>query len=51
MEKSKGTENYHFYSREKSLYVAWARFRNDSAINIIVTLKESSGQFSIRFSA
>ena len=23
------TENCHFYSREKSLYVAWACFRND----------------------
>ena len=24
----KSTENFHFYSREKSLYVAWACFRN-----------------------
>ena len=24
------TENCHFYSREKSLYVAWACFRNDN---------------------
>ena len=24
----KSTENCHFYSREKSLYVAWACFRN-----------------------
>ena len=26
--KKKSTENCHFYSREKSLYVAWACFRN-----------------------
>ena len=28
--KKKSTENCHFYSREKSLYVAWACFRNVS---------------------
>ena len=26
--KKKSTENCHFYSREKSLYIAWACFRN-----------------------
>ena len=26
--QNKSTENCHFYSREKSLYVAWACFRN-----------------------
>ena len=25
----KSAENCHFYSREKSLYIAWACFRND----------------------
>ena len=25
----KSTENCHFYSRVKSLYIAWACFRND----------------------
>ena len=29
--KKKSTENCHFYSREKSLYIAWACFRNDMA--------------------
>ena len=24
----KSTENFHFYSREQSLYIAWACFRN-----------------------
>ena len=28
VKKKKSTENCHFYSREKSLYVAWACFRN-----------------------
>ena len=27
--KKKSNENYHFYSREKSLYIAWVCFRND----------------------
>ena len=27
--KKKSTENWHFYSREKSLYIAWACFRNE----------------------
>ena len=27
--KKHSTENCHFYSREKSLYVTWACFRND----------------------
>ena len=27
--KTKSTENCHFYSRGKSLYIAWACFRND----------------------
>ena len=27
--KQKSTENCHFYSREKSLYVPWVCFRND----------------------
>ena len=27
--KKKSTENCHFYSHEKSLYIAWACFRND----------------------
>ena len=27
------TENCHFYSREKSLYVAWACFRNVQELN------------------
>ena len=26
--KNKSSENYHFNSREKSLYIAWACFRN-----------------------
>ena len=26
--KKKSTENCHFYSREKALYMAWACFRN-----------------------
>ena len=28
MEKKNSTENCHFYSREKSLYIVWACFRN-----------------------
>ena len=28
----KSTENYHFISREKSLYIAWACFRNDQQL-------------------
>ena len=31
--KKKSTENCHFYSREKSLYIAWACFRNDPKID------------------
>ena len=27
------TENCHFYSREKSLYVAWACFHNDNHVS------------------
>ena len=30
VKKKKSTENCHFYSREKSLYVAWACFRNEN---------------------
>ena len=26
----KSTESYHFYSRGKSLYIAWACFRNET---------------------
>ena len=29
--KINSTENCHFYSREKSLYIAWACFRNEMA--------------------
>ena len=29
------TENCHFNSREKSLYVAWACFRNDKRLNML----------------
>ena len=28
--KTKSTENCYFYSREKSLYISWACFRNDT---------------------
>ena len=28
--KNKKNENCHFYTREKSLYVAWAYFRNEN---------------------
>ena len=31
--KTKSNENCHFYSREKSLYVAWTWFRN--VINLL----------------
>ena len=27
--QNNSTENCHFYSHEKSLYIAWACFRND----------------------
>ena len=32
--EKKSTENCHFYSREKSLYVAWACFRNVQKLNV-----------------
>ena len=37
MKKSKtnSTENYYFYSREKSLYIAWMCFRNVNKFQLI----------------
>ena len=32
VKKKKSTENCHFYSREKSLYIVWACFRNESSV-------------------
>ena len=31
--KKTSTENFHFYRREKLLYIAWACFRNDMNID------------------
>ena len=33
------TENCHFYSREKSLYIAWACFHNDVSDYILTNQK------------
>ena len=35
--KKHSTENCHFYSREKSLYIAWACFRNVLNVHHVVT--------------
>ena len=39
----KSTENCHFYNREKSLYNAWACFRNVAAV------KDSPSLFYLQF--
>ena len=36
--KKNSTENCHFYSREKSVYIAWACFRNDSRVSVAVDI-------------
>ena len=33
--KKKSTENCHFYSREKSLYIAWECFRNATCDQVV----------------
>ena len=33
--KKKSTENSHFYSREQSLYIAWACFRNGTPVRLV----------------
>ena len=44
----KSTENCHFYSREKLLYIAWARLRNDIT-QIVVSVKAGSYGLSTHF--
>ena len=34
--RKNSTENCHFYSREKSLYIAWACFRNGAVFSAFV---------------
>ena len=44
--KNNSTENCHFYSREKSLYIAWACFRNGNWY--FLSLKRQCPAFSKR---